>query len=62
MIPDPSAFLITNGSNILNANNAFLALTSQKLDTLVGHPYHFLIPDVYKDIHKKWANDFIEKV
>lgn len=62
LVPDPLAFLITNGQTILNANNAFLILTAQTLDNIVGHPYNFLIPDVYKDIHKKWAVDFIEQV
>jgi PAS domain-containing protein len=61
-VPDPCAFLITNGSTILNANNAFLALTAQTRENLLGSLYTYFIPEVYRDIHRTWAATFIEKV
>jgi hypothetical protein len=37
-------------------------MTSMRMETLIGTNYNTLIPDVYKDIHNRWAADFIETV
>lgn len=62
MVADPCAFIITNGSTILNANNPFLALVSQTRENLLGSLYTYFIPEVYRDIHRTWSVNFIEKV
>lgn len=62
LVPEPCAFMVTNGAAVLNANNAFLVLAGQPRESVVGHPYAGFVPDVYRDIHRAWAGEFVERV
>lgn len=58
-VPQSVTYLITSGSRILSANNNFSMLVNHPLDHLVGTPYHNFIPEIYRDAHKLWVEEFV---
>jgi hypothetical protein len=61
LLTDAPTFLITAGPTLLHANNQFALLVNQELSRLQGSSYYAFIPEVYREPHKLWAEEFVDR-
>jgi len=54
--------MVTSEETIINANNNLAILANSNLEHLINKSYYQFIPEIYRDAHKVWVEEYIERI